>query len=140
METLSPSYLTPEPSSAGNSVCFFSDSSCASSSWGSQPPTPRTPQSRQGWPASPMKSPARRGSREQHAALLSEPAGTSPLQAVVLRAMSYAASGELLPMPPTPSDSPAAAAALRPPEEWPVRSLSSTTLASLAELPTPPSP
>jgi len=54
--------------------------------------------------------------------------------------MSYAASGELLPMPPTPSDSPAAAAALRPPEEWPVRSLSSTTLASLAELPTPPSP
>ena len=34
VETLSPSYLTPEPSSAGNSVCFFSDSFCASSSWG----------------------------------------------------------------------------------------------------------
>ena len=108
VETMDPGYLTPEPSSVG-SCAFFSDTS---SIYRSEPPTPRCAS----MPSSPVRE-SQPPSPSQLAALATYPPGTSRLQAAALREMSM----------PLPSESPATAAALR--------SMSSTTLESLAESP-----
>ena len=92
VETVDPGYLTPEPSSAGGSCAFFSDTSSIRTSLVSEPPTPRCAS----MPSSPVRE-SQPPSPSQLAALATYPPGTSRLQAAALREMSSA------PEPDSPS-------------------------------------